>query len=87
MIAIFGKTENVSNVDGHGDRALATDTVAHQAKASVWRDERQNPLVLPALETDARMEADIFHQTRIDEAERQIGCTTKANKATLKLTH
>lgn len=44
---------------------LCTDVVREQAEVAIWRDEGEDPFRLPALETNARMEADVIQQPRV----------------------
>ena len=51
---------------------LAADLVGEQFEEAVGRHEGDDPLCLPALEADARVEADIVHQPRVDEGEGEV---------------
>lgn len=52
---------------------LRSDVVGEEAEVAVRRHEREHPLVLPALEADARMEGDVVQDPRIHQRHRQVG--------------
>lgn len=57
-----------------GNALLGTDAVGDEPEVAIGRNKGQDPLRLPALEADARMEADVIQQPWVLEGVPQCKC-------------